>query len=290
MRGTCRDTGGEGGDGLGRLRAGLYPLPPAVLCSPGAPGPPGEPFISRYGSAITIHWSSGDPGQGPITRYVIEARPSGTTAASAPPHLRVSRGETEAGSAELGWALGLSVWGVSRRKTLLRGADGKGSTWGGTGWRNITPHPGVSCRGSPKTPTLFSLPDEGLWDILIKDIPKEVTSYTFSMDILKQGVSYDFRVIAVNDYGYGTPSTPSPSVSGGFWGDSVPLCQREAPAAALFSWPPLNPTPGSYRVPTPLPAPPSQIPLQPLRAPQATLCSAEGCPCPEWLSPVPVPL
>uniref|UniRef100_A0A803XSF5 Sidekick cell adhesion molecule 2 n=1 Tax=Meleagris gallopavo TaxID=9103 RepID=A0A803XSF5_MELGA len=118
------------------------PLPNGILegyrlvyepCMPvdGAPGPPGEPFISRYGSAITIHWTSGDPGQGPITRYVIEARPS----------------------------------------------------------------------------------DEGLWDILIKDIPKEVTSYTFSMDILKQGVSYDFRVIAVNDYGYGTPSTPSPSVS-----------------------------------------------------------------------------
>nr|XP_033817053.1 protein sidekick-2 isoform X2 [Geotrypetes seraphini] len=97
----------------------------------GSPGPPGEPFISRYSSAITIHWSSGDPGKGPITRYVIEARPS----------------------------------------------------------------------------------DEGLWDILIKDIPKEVTSYTFNMEILKQGVSYDFRVIAVNDYGYGTPSAPSPAVS-----------------------------------------------------------------------------
>ncbi|XP_044531087.1 protein sidekick-2-like [Gracilinanus agilis] len=55
-------------------------------------------------------------------------------------------------------------------------------------------------------------PNEGLWDILIKDIPKEVTSYTFSMDILKHGVSYDFRVIAVNDYGYGTPSSPSQSV------------------------------------------------------------------------------
>ncbi|OCT58236.1 hypothetical protein XELAEV_18002425mg [Xenopus laevis] len=97
----------------------------------GAPGPPGEPFISRYSSAITIHWSSGDPGKSPITRYIIEARPS----------------------------------------------------------------------------------DEGLWDILIKDIPKEATSYTFSIDILKQGVSYDFRVIAVNDYGYGTPSAPSPAVS-----------------------------------------------------------------------------
>ncbi|NXI91936.1 SDK2 protein, partial [Psophia crepitans] len=120
-----------------RIRAKTFVYGPDVEANittgpgEGAPGPPGEPFISRYGSAITIHWSSGDPGQGPITRYVIEARPS----------------------------------------------------------------------------------DEGLWDILIKDIPKEVTSYTFSMDILKQGVSYDFRVIAVNDYGYGTPSTPSPSVS-----------------------------------------------------------------------------
>jgi len=56
--------------------------------------------------------------------------------------------------------------------------------------------------------------DEGLWDILIKDIPKEVTSHTFNMDILKQGVSYDFRVIGVNDYGYGSPSLPSPSISG----------------------------------------------------------------------------
>ncbi|XP_061311204.1 protein sidekick-2 [Pezoporus flaviventris] len=120
-----------------RIRAKTFAYGPDVEANittgpgEGAPGPPGEPFISRYGSAITIHWSSGDPGQGPITRYVIEARPS----------------------------------------------------------------------------------DEGLWDILIKDIPKEVTSYTFSMDILKQGVSYDFRVIAVNDYGYGIPSTPSPSVS-----------------------------------------------------------------------------
>ncbi|XP_032473244.1 protein sidekick-2 isoform X3 [Phocoena sinus] len=96
----------------------------------GAPGPPGVPIIVRYSSAIAIHWSSGDPGKGPITRYIIEARPS----------------------------------------------------------------------------------DEGLWDILIKDIPKEVTSYTFSMDILKPGVSYDFRVIAVNDYGFGTPSSPSQSV------------------------------------------------------------------------------
>uniref|UniRef100_A0A1A8HEA8 Sidekick cell adhesion molecule 2 n=1 Tax=Nothobranchius korthausae TaxID=1143690 RepID=A0A1A8HEA8_9TELE len=97
----------------------------------GAPGPPGEPFISRHGTALTLHWTSGDHGRAPITRYVIEARPS----------------------------------------------------------------------------------DEGLWDILVKDIPKEVTSYTLNLDVLREGVTYDFRVIAVNDYGYGSPSAPSPSIS-----------------------------------------------------------------------------
>eukprot|EP00064_Thunnus_orientalis_P007648 superscaffoldBa00000861_g7670 len=120
-----------------RIRAKTFIYGPEVEANittgpgEGAPGPPGEPFITRYGAALTIHWTSGDPGRAPITRYVIEARPS----------------------------------------------------------------------------------DEGLWDILIKDIPKEVTSHTFNMDILKQGVSYDFRVIGVNDYGYGSPSLPSPSIS-----------------------------------------------------------------------------
>ncbi|XP_060058654.1 protein sidekick-2 isoform X2 [Erinaceus europaeus] len=119
-----------------RIRAKTFTYGPEIEANvttgpgEGAPGPPGVPIIVRYSSAIAIHWSSGDPGKGPITRYVIEARPS----------------------------------------------------------------------------------DEGLWDVLIKDIPKEVTSYTFSMDILKPGVSYDFRVIAVNDYGFGTPSSPSQSV------------------------------------------------------------------------------
>uniref|UniRef100_A0A8C6MIQ1 Sidekick cell adhesion molecule 2 n=1 Tax=Nothobranchius furzeri TaxID=105023 RepID=A0A8C6MIQ1_NOTFU len=95
------------------------------------PGEGTQPFISRHGGALTLHWTSGDHGRAPITRYVIEARPS----------------------------------------------------------------------------------DEGLWDILVKDIPKEVTSYTLNLDMLREGVTYDFRVIAVNDYGYGSPSAPSPSIS-----------------------------------------------------------------------------
>uniref|UniRef100_A0A8C1Q4G4 Sidekick cell adhesion molecule 2b n=1 Tax=Cyprinus carpio TaxID=7962 RepID=A0A8C1Q4G4_CYPCA len=115
-----------------RIRAKTFTYGPEVEANiTTGPGEGLSPYISRYGSALTIHWTNGDPGRAPITRYVIEARPS----------------------------------------------------------------------------------DEGLWDILIKDIPKEVTSYTFNMDILKQGVSYDFRVIGVNDYGYGSPSQPSPSIS-----------------------------------------------------------------------------
>ncbi|XP_035253841.1 protein sidekick-2-like isoform X1 [Anguilla anguilla] len=120
-----------------RIRAKTFTYGPHVEANvttgpgEGAPGPPGEPFISRSSTAITLHWSNGDPGRAPITHYVIEARPS----------------------------------------------------------------------------------DEGLWDILVKNVPKEVTSYTLDMNTLKEGVSYDFRVIGVNDYGYGSPSVPSPSIS-----------------------------------------------------------------------------
>ena len=67
--------------------APLWGIPLLTVCAcvcvcvcvcTGAPGPPGVPIIVRYSSAIAIHWSSGDPGKGPITRYVLEARPSGT--------------------------------------------------------------------------------------------------------------------------------------------------------------------------------------------------------------------
>uniref|UniRef100_A0AAX7UJY2 Sidekick cell adhesion molecule 2a n=1 Tax=Astatotilapia calliptera TaxID=8154 RepID=A0AAX7UJY2_ASTCA len=114
-----------------RIRAKTLTYGPEVEANITTGPGEGEPFISRYGTALTLHWTSGDQGRAPITRYVIEARPS----------------------------------------------------------------------------------DEGLWDILIKDIPREVTSYTLNMDMLREGVTYDFRVIAVNDYGYGSPSAPSPSIS-----------------------------------------------------------------------------
>lgn len=58
------------------------------------------------------------------------------------------------------------------------------------------------------------LADEGLWDMFVKDIPRSATSYTVSLDRLRPGVTYEFRVVAVNQVGYGEPSSPSTAVSG----------------------------------------------------------------------------
>lgn len=61
---------------------------------------------------------------------------------------------------------------------------------------------------------LAALLDEGLWDMFVKDIPRSATSYTVGLDKLRQGVTYEFRVVAVNEFGYGEPSVPSVAVSG----------------------------------------------------------------------------
>ncbi|KAM6972344.1 protein sidekick-1-like [Aplochiton taeniatus] len=42
----------------------------------GTPGSPVEMSITKSSSALTIHWSEGDTGAGPVIGYVIEARPS----------------------------------------------------------------------------------------------------------------------------------------------------------------------------------------------------------------------
>ncbi|XP_039734833.1 protein sidekick-1 [Pteropus medius] len=55
--------------------------------------------------------------------------------------------------------------------------------------------------------------DEGLWDTFVKDIPRGATSYTIGLDRLRPGVTYEFRVLAVNQVGYGEPSSPSTAVS-----------------------------------------------------------------------------
>ncbi|KAM3864644.1 LOW QUALITY PROTEIN: protein sidekick-1-like [Diretmus argenteus] len=97
----------------------------------GTPGSPVEMSITKSSSALTIHWSEGDKGAGPIIGYVIEARPS----------------------------------------------------------------------------------DEGVWDSFIRLLPPSSRSVSVPLERLRSGISYEFRVVAVNRYGYGEPSTPSAALA-----------------------------------------------------------------------------
>ncbi|XP_065110429.1 protein sidekick-1 isoform X1 [Paramisgurnus dabryanus] len=97
----------------------------------GSPGSPLQTLITKSAAALTLHWSKGAEGAGPVTGYVIEARPS----------------------------------------------------------------------------------DEGLWDTFVKHLPPGSFSYTISLDRLRSGVAYEFRVIAINRFGYGDPSPPSTAMS-----------------------------------------------------------------------------
>ncbi|XP_014835531.1 PREDICTED: protein sidekick-1-like, partial [Poecilia mexicana] len=51
--------------------------------------------------------------------------------------------------------------------------------------------------------------DEGVWDSFIRLLPPASRSVSVPLERLRSGVSYEFRVIAVNRYGYGQPSAPS---------------------------------------------------------------------------------
>uniref|UniRef100_A0A9J8AZB0 Sidekick cell adhesion molecule 1 n=1 Tax=Cyprinus carpio carpio TaxID=630221 RepID=A0A9J8AZB0_CYPCA len=55
--------------------------------------------------------------------------------------------------------------------------------------------------------------DEGMWDTFVRHLPPTSTSHSVSLDRLRQGISYQFRVLAVNEFGYGEPSAPSAAMS-----------------------------------------------------------------------------
>ncbi|XP_053193293.1 protein sidekick-1-like [Scomber japonicus] len=55
--------------------------------------------------------------------------------------------------------------------------------------------------------------DEGVWDSFIRLLPPTSRSVSVPLERLRSGISYEFRVIAVNRYGYGHPSTPSAALA-----------------------------------------------------------------------------
>ena len=65
-----------------------------------------------------------------------------------------------------------------------------------------------------RPPSLPLSADEGVWDSFIRLISPSSRSVTVPLERLRSGISYEFRVIAVNRYGYGQPSTPSAALAG----------------------------------------------------------------------------
>uniref|UniRef100_A0A674PFT0 Sidekick cell adhesion molecule 1 n=1 Tax=Takifugu rubripes TaxID=31033 RepID=A0A674PFT0_TAKRU len=55
--------------------------------------------------------------------------------------------------------------------------------------------------------------DEGVWDSFIRLIPSSSRSVTVPLERLRSGISYEFRVIAINRYGYGQPSAPTAALA-----------------------------------------------------------------------------
>ena len=111
-----------------------------------------------------------------------------------------------------------------------------------------------------------------------KDIPRGATSYTVSLDQLRQGVTYEFRVVAVNQAGYGEPSSPSTTVSGrspargpqgaggrAVWAPSTAVPGGDILAALSSSRPPSEPGPQLElgRVPPGEKASPAKCSLRP---------------------------
>lgn len=77
-----------------------------------------------------------------------------------------------------------------------------------------------NCDTSPPPllpPLSWSLPpspDEGVWDPFIRLLPPSSRSVSVPLERLRSGISYEFRVLAVNRYGYGQPSAPSAALAG----------------------------------------------------------------------------
>ncbi|XP_061535889.1 protein sidekick-1 isoform X1 [Phycodurus eques] len=55
--------------------------------------------------------------------------------------------------------------------------------------------------------------DEGVWDSFVRLLSAGSRSVSVPLERLRPGISYEFRVIAVNRFGFGQPSTPSAALA-----------------------------------------------------------------------------
>ncbi|MEQ2232519.1 Protein sidekick-1 [Ilyodon furcidens] len=184
-------------------------------------------FSEVTGGSINVSWGAPLTPNGQVEGYRVIYQPTA-------PIQGVSKVVTV--DVKGSWQRWLKVQDLIKGATYMFGVQALTVSYGPPIQANITAQP---VKGSPGSPVEMSITktssaltihwsegdigaapvtgyvvearpsDEGVWDSFIRLLPPGSRSVSVPLERLRSGVSYEFRVIAINRYGYGQPSTPS---------------------------------------------------------------------------------
>uniref|UniRef100_A0A8D3BIJ4 Sidekick cell adhesion molecule 1a n=1 Tax=Scophthalmus maximus TaxID=52904 RepID=A0A8D3BIJ4_SCOMX len=197
-----------------------------------APGPPGYLSFSEVtGGSVNVSWGAPLTPNGQVEGYRVVYQPTA-------PVQGVSKVVTV--DVKGSWQRWLKVRDLVKGATYTFSVQALTVSYGPPAQANVTAQPVQGTPGSPagmsitKTSSALNIhwsegdigatpvtgyviearpSDEGVWDSFIRPLPPGSRSVSVPMERLRSGISYEFRVIAVNRYGYGQPSTPSAALA-----------------------------------------------------------------------------
>ncbi|XP_038141195.1 protein sidekick-1-like isoform X2 [Cyprinodon tularosa] len=195
------------------------------------PSAPSQPsylsFTEVTGGSVNVSWGAPVTPNGQVEGYRVIYQPTA-------PIQGVNKVVTV--DVKGSWQRWLKVRDLIKGATYMFGVQALTVSYGPPIQANITAQPVTGSPGSPvemsitKTSSALTIhwsegdtgaapvsgyvvearpSDEGVWDSFIRLLPADSRSVSVPLERLRSGVSYEFRVIAVNRYGYGQPSTPS---------------------------------------------------------------------------------
>ncbi|KAL5273793.1 unc-22.2 family protein [Megaselia abdita] len=196
-----------------------------VVDKPGAPEGPIE-YTSTGPDHIALQWKPPrENGGSEITGYVVEIAEAGTDNWKAVPTFgnkpQCTAKNLQEGKKYVFRVRAENIHGVSepldgRPITAKSPFDPPGPPSQpdirsyGPNYANLTWHPPTDCGGKPVSGYIVERRERGGEWIKCNHYPTPNTSYT--VNDLREGNRYEFRVIAVNDAGPGTPSKPSEGI------------------------------------------------------------------------------
>uniref|UniRef100_A0A8C6TGS4 Sidekick cell adhesion molecule 1a n=1 Tax=Neogobius melanostomus TaxID=47308 RepID=A0A8C6TGS4_9GOBI len=196
---------------------------------------PSEPssltFSEVTGTSVNVSWSAPLSPNGQIEGYRVSYQPTAAV-----------QGLTKAVTVDVNgsWQRWLKVRDLVRGANYMFSVRALTVSYGPAAQANLTARPLPGSPGAPvdmsvsKTSSGLTLhwaegdigsapisgyvvesrpSDEGVWDSFIRLVPPSSRSISVPVERLRSGVSYEFRVIAVNRYGYGQPSAPSAALA-----------------------------------------------------------------------------